>query len=73
MTAICPLSKSSFAEHSREEGVRVSDGGEETLGSFPLRAMCGGDGWPLALPGCSVSQEEEARLCVLTFALLSRV
>lgn len=51
----------------------VSDGGEETLGSFPLHAVCGGDRWPLALPGCSVSQEEEATLCVLTFALLSRV
>lgn len=73
MTAICLVSKLGFAEHSREEGVSVSDGGEETAGSFPLRAVCGGGRWPLASPGCCVSQEEETRLCVLTFALLSRV
>ena len=64
--ALCQ--ESSFAEHSREEGVRVSDGGEETVGSLPLQAVCGGICWPLALPGCCVSQEEETQLCVLTSA-----
>ena len=51
----------------------VSDGGEEKVGSLPLQAVCEGGRWPLALPACCVSQEEETKLCVLTFALLPRV
>ena len=46
----------------------VSDGGEEMVGSFPLQAVCGGIRWPLALPGCCVSQEKETNPCVLTSA-----
>lgn len=49
----------------------MSDGGEGMEGSLPLQVACGGGRWPLALPGCCVSQEEETRLGVLTFALLS--
>lgn len=48
MTAICLESELSFAEHSTEEGVSVAAGGEETVGSFPPHAVCGGGAglWP---------------------------
>lgn len=42
VAALCLCQKSGFAEHSREEGVSASTGSEETAGSLPLRAVCGG-------------------------------
>lgn len=63
--------KLSFAEHSREEGVSVLAGREGAPGSLPLRAVCGGAAglWPSL--AAVLPQEEETKLCVLTFALLS--
>lgn len=51
----------------------VSAGGEEAVGVISPAGCVWRSPWPLALPDCCVSQEEETRLCVLTFALLSRV
>lgn len=63
--------KSSFAEHSREEGVSLfGRQGGNGGGHSPFQAVCGGIRWPLALPSCRASQEEETspvgvNLCLL--------
>lgn len=69
MTAGRLVSEVSFAEHSREEGVRCRTAGRKWWGHSPFRLCVEELGWPLALPlSCRASQEEETNLWVLTSA-----